>query len=464
VKKSLLGCIISFIAGYAFFAMRDDDSSSSRRPTEVFPSGREASARPTDMVDAYHDLMMDDEQKFQMALDQANRLSDLLGLAEKACDQSVKGIAITQSSFKLIIDKIARLFPKEALDYYESCPTDAIMNMDVYRDILSKWAELDFTACMAYLQNKPDIFDWDFARNWGTFADRRFKTNPQDCIDVFQGFSEDMQRWLITESNMEADLQEALLPLIKDQVLMAKVKDDLAKNKAVVELTHKKMLDEVDAAWQKEAVAREPSQIEQWKKAWHKECPAPEVMVSAIRSLPEREDRLYLLKWITKARRVSLDSEYEPPEEWMERVSTVLRDVGEIPDSLPELPDGDDQPYRKLLSEWLPQQSPTMQRAWSEAVVRFQEPAQSLAWAETLATESLRHDMRDLAWERWVATSAREAAPALMKQATPDELEIHLPDAVYGWAVWDYAAAKQWLDAQPDSPAKTQALEKIRGQ
>jgi hypothetical protein len=459
-----MGCIISFIAGYAFFAMRDDDSSSSSRQTEDFLSGREASARTTDMVDAYHDLMMDDEQKFQMALDQANRLSDLLGLVEKACDQSVKGIAITQSSLKLIIDKIARLFPKEALDYYESCPTDAIMNMDVYRDILSKWAELDFKACMAYLQNKPRIFDANFAYNWGGFAERRFKTHPQDCIDVFRGFSEEMQKWLFTESDMDADLQEALLPLIKDQVLMAKVKDDLARNKPVDEETRKKLLDEVDAAWQKEAVVREPSQIEQWKKAWHNECPAPEVMVSAIRSLPEREDRIDLLNWITKARRVSLDSEYEAPEAWMERVSSVLRESGEIPDSLPELPDGDDQPYRKLLAEWLPQQSPAMQRAWSEAVVRFQEPAQSLAWAETLATESLRHDMRDLAWERWVATSAREAAPALMKQATPDELEIHLPDAVYGWAVWDYAAAKQWLDAQPDSPAKTQALEKIGGQ
>lgn len=65
------------------FAMHDDDSSSSSRSQEDFLSGREASARSTDMVDDYHDLMMDDEQKFQMALDQANRLSDLLGLVEK---------------------------------------------------------------------------------------------------------------------------------------------------------------------------------------------------------------------------------------------------------------------------------------------------------------------------------------------------------------------------------------------
>lgn len=462
MKKEWIACIVSFIAGYAFFAMHDDDSSSSSRSQEDFLSGREASARSTDMVDDYHDLMMDDEQKFQMALDQANRLSDLLGLVEKKYLLLLGKLKLAQPS-NLVIHKIARLFPKEALDYYESCPTDAMMNMEVYRDILSKWADLDFKACMAYLQSKPRIFDADFAYNWGGFAERRFKSHPQDCIDVFRGFSEEMQSWLFTESNMDADLQEALFPLIKDQVLMAKVKDDLARNKPVDEETRKKMLDEVDTAWQKEAVAREPSQMEQWKKAWHKECPAPEFMVSAIRSLPEREDRLYLLKWITKARRVSLDSEYEAPEAWMERVSKVLRDVGEIPDSLPELPDGDDQPYRKLLAEWLPQQSPAMQRAWSEAVVRFQEPAQSLAWSETLATESLRHDMRDLAWERWVATSARESAPALMKQATPDELEIHLPNAVYGWAEWDYAAAKQWLDAQPDSPAKTQALEKISG-
>lgn len=262
---------------------------------------------------------------------------------------------------------------------------------------------------------------------------------------------------------MDAGLQEALLPLIKDQVLVVQVREDLANIKAEEEEERRRLLDQVDAAWQKKDTSRQPSQVEQWKEAWEKEYPTAETMVSAIRSLPEREDRLYLLKWITKARKVSIDYDYETPEVWMERVSTVLRDGGEIPDSLPELPDGDDQPYRKLLAEWLPQQSPAMQRAWSEAVVRFQEPAQSLAWTERLATESLRHDMRDLAWQRWVATSAREAAPALMKQATPDEQEIHLPDAVYSWAMWDYTAAKAWLDAQPDSPAKTQAMEKISG-
>jgi hypothetical protein len=48
-----------------------------------------------------------------------------------------------------------------------------------------------------------------------------------------------------------------------------------------------------------------------------------------------------------------------------------------------------------------------------------------------------------------------------MEQATPEECEMHLPDAVHGWANWDYAAAKQWLDAQPDSEAKSQALQKI---
>lgn len=463
MKKSWMGFLVTFIVGYAFFALRHGDTSSSSRPKEDFPSERAASARNTDMVDAYHNLMMDDEQKFQMALDQANRLSDLLGLVEKAYYRPEKAFEISQSSFKLIIDKIARLYPREALDYYESCPTDAMMNEEMYRHILSIWADLDFTASMAYLQNKPDIFNWDFARNWGVFADRRFKTNPQDCIDLFRDFSAEMQRWLIKESNMDAGLQEALLPLIKDQVLVVQVREDLANIKAEEEEERRRLLDQVDAAWQKKDTSRQPSQVEQWKEAWEKEYPTAETMVSAIRSLPEREDRLYLLKWITKARKVSIDSDYETAEVWMERVSTVLRDGGEIPDALPELPYINDQSYRKLLAEWLPQQSPAMQRAWGEAVVRFQEPAQSLAWAERLAIESLRHDMRDLAWERWVATSAREAAPALMKQATPDEQEIHLPDAVYSWAMWDYTAAKAWLDAQPDSPAKTQAMEKISG-
>jgi len=36
-----------------------------------------------------------------------------------------------------------------------------------------------------------------------------------------------------------------------------------------------------------------------------------------------------------------------------------------------------------------------------------------------------------------------------------------LPEAVYKWALQDYAAARQWLDALPDSPAKVASLQKL---
>ena len=39
--------------------------------------------------------------------------------------------------------------------------------------------------------------------------------------------------------------------------------------------------------------------------------------------------------------------------------------------------------------------------------------------------------------------------------------EDYLPTAVYRWALQDYAAAKQWIDAQADSPAKAAALKKL---
>ncbi len=456
MKKAWIGFFVCFAAGYAVFAWRDDGSLPFHKVTEYPMGNRESSARSADIVDVYQDLMMNDEQKFQLALAKANRLPDLLGLAEKLHQDPIPN----NSFLGLLTDKIARLCPEDALNYYGLCPTDPMMNQVMYRAILSTWSDLDFKACIAYLNGKPPMFGSSFYDHWGAIADYRYKSHPQDCIDVFQGFSAELQRELMKNSYMDEKLYDVLLPLLKDQEFVAQLKVELAKKEQNEELRRQKISNRIDADRQK-SLEQPPSKIEDWKDSWENEWPEPKTIVSAIRSLPSLKERRDLLAWATKPRGSWNQAPVETPEVWLERIEPLLRDVKEVPTSLIEMPQFGHQPFRNVLAGWLPQQSPALQRAWAESVVRFQEPQEAFAWIEQLGTASLRHDMRALAWERWTSNKAKDAAAAMMEQATPEEREMHLPDAVHGWAVWDYVAAKKWLDAQPDSEAKSQALQKI---
>lgn len=456
MKKAWIGFFVCFAAGYATFAWRDDGSLPFHEVTEYPIGNRESSARSEDIVNVYQDLMMNDKQKFQLALEQANRLADLLGLAEKI-HQDAKP---DDSFLGLLTDKIARLCPEQALNFYESCPTDSGMNAEMYANILQAWSELNFKSCIAYLENKPPIFCRNFHDHWGSLAGNRYELHPQECIDVFQGFSAEMQIQLMKNSYMDEKLYVLLLPLVKDQLFVAKVKEDLAKKEQIEELRRQVISNRVDADRQK-SLEQLPSKIEEWKDAWENAWPSTETIVSAIRSLPSLKEKRDLLAWVTKPRGTWNRAPDEAPQVWLQRIEQVLQEVGDLPTSLIEMPLFGDQPFRDVLAGWLPQQSPALQRAWAESVVRFQEPQEAFAWIEKLSTESLRQDMRDLAWERWTSNKGKDAAAALMEQATTEECEMHLPDAVHGWANWDYAAAKQWLDAQPDSEAKNQALQKI---
>ncbi len=266
------------------------------------------------------------------------------------------------------------------------------------------------------------------------------KSHPQDCIDSITGFTAELQRDLL--ENMGGNLRQALLPVLKDQQVINEIREQEAK---------------FDAGITDAPLPKVPTEVESLQKLWEKEWPASDIVVNSIRSLATRKERRDMLKWVTEPR----ESPDEDPQAWLERIAQVMRQVGDTPSSLPEFPYRNSEPYSIVLREWLPKQSPEIQRAWAESVVRFQEPEEAFAWIEQLGTESLRHDMRDLAWERWTSLQGKDAAAAMMEQATPEEREMHLPDAVYGWAKWDYAAAKQWLDTQPDSEAKSQALQKI---
>lgn len=457
MKGDVIVTMIAAVAGYLCLANPREYAKTEASVTEEFLTSKKTSSRENDAITEYQDMMLDDEEKFQLALEQANRLVDLVGLAEK----NYREQDIYSASFRLLIEKMARLFPVQSLDYYEVCPTDGLQNREMHEAIMVKWADLDFKACMAYLRSKPALFNRNFCEQWDRLADQSFKSHPQECVDVFGSFSAELQRELIEKTHMDEKFQEAVLAVIKEPALVGQVKERLMDREREKVEARKKMLDEVDAVWQKETLPRVLSQTDEWKEAWKKEWPDPAVIVNAIRSLPSQKERREMLDWVTAPRRNLGGSVTENPQAWLARISEVLRNAEDVPLSALEFHWIELQPYREVLADWLPQQSPALQRVWAESVVRFQPPEESFAWAEKLATESLRHDMRDVAWERWVANSAKGAAAALMTQATPEEREMHLPAAVYGWAMRDYAAAKQWLDAQPESEAKRQALQRI---
>jgi hypothetical protein len=436
MKMAWIGFVTSFLVGYAAFAWSGEHARESHTSTAKILSTRASSGREMDLVDEYQELMLDDEENFKLSLEKANRLADLLGLAEKNYQKD----DWESEQIDLLVRKLVGLSPKEALDYYETFPTDASMNRSMYQGILFAWADTDFKSCISYLKNKPNISKADFQNWWLDLARDRMKSHPQDCIDVFRDFSADLQRDLM--ENMGEELWKALLPVLKDQQLASEIREQEAK---------------FDEAITDAPLPKVPTEVESLQQLWKKEWPASDIVVKSIRSLATRKERRDMLEWVTEPR----ESPDEDPQAWLERISQVMRLVGDTPSSLPEFPYRNSEPYSIVLREWLPKQSPEIQRACAESVVRFQEPQEAFAWIEKLSTESLRQDMRDLAWERWTSLQGKEAAAAMMEQATAEEREMHLPDAVYGWAKWDFAAAKQWLDSQPDSEAKSQALQKI---
>ncbi len=446
MKMAWMGFVVSFIAGYAAFSWHGIDWRDVM--TNEKPITRASTSREISIDGEYEKLMLNEEERYEIALEKANRLTELLGLGEKMHQNDDLGIL----GYNPLVKKLARLFPQQALEYYGACPTDAEMNRNMYEAVLWEWGQLDFRSCSTYLASLSTARFMDLVRYWGVLARDRMVSHPKDCIEAFQEFSKEKQRDFIDNYGMSDALLEALLSVAKDQQYVAERSEKLAQEKQQREERAKRESDEMKNSQPKVA-----TQVEALKSLWRREWPTPDVMVENIRALETRKERREMLDWVTRPR----GSSAEEPQAWLQRISKVLQEVGDVPLSALEYPRGTIDKYQTVLAEWLPQQSPEMQRTWAESVVRFQDTHEALAWIEQLNTQALRHDMRDFAWERSVAEEPKKAAAALMQQATPHELEIHLPEAVYGWAKHDYAAAKQWLEAQPDSEAKTQALQKI---
>lgn len=444
MKREIFVFVVAALIGYAGFTFHPQREPSAKSAGPSASSARASSAREIDMVAEYQDMMLTDAEKLELALHQANRLSELLGLAEK------------WGAEEAISDQLAKLYPREALNYYITYPTNADMNRTMYDQVLCRWAELDWNACFAYLNASETVDDDAFSHWWGQCTDPHFAKNPEDCCNMFQRFSKKRQNDVIM-SGISDEMRSALLPLMKDAEFAAKTAAEIADRN---QRHAARMEDEKKQENQpKSASQMEDERCGKWMKKWRKQWPDSAEVLAAIKEMESRDNRRNLLEFSMKPR-AEAD---ENPQAWLARISALMTQAGEIPRNPPDTSSSDDRKtYDLALAEWLPQQEPKLQRAWAETVIYRMDTDEAFSYIEKLSTKSLRADMRDKKWTNWASRDAKAAAQAMVKLATPAEMEAHLPEAFYQWALRDYTNAKQWLDTQADSSAKSAALKKIQ--
>jgi hypothetical protein len=179
---------------------------------------------------------------------------------------------------------------------------------------------------------------------------------------------------------------------------------------------------------------------------------------------------LFLVPSLHSASQLALMDDYyapreenvESPEMWLARIAATFDEIDVMPTELKHILGPGDGKYLEALSNWLPLQSPRVQRAWADDVIHSKSLSNAIKWVDQLGTPILRADLRNDLFETWARSdSAAEAARYLTENASAEEQSSHLPEAVHRWALFDYNAAKAWIDTQADSPAKAAALKKL---
>ncbi len=436
----------SCAVGYMAFSLRQSQAWWGMESLEDSASQRTKSARESEEIADYENLLMSDDEKFERELSEAKSLSALLGLAEK----QLRGGDYSSNELDRIAYQLAELYPAEALRYYVARPTHAEMNEHMFDAIISAWSRRDWVACISYFDQDATLTTREFCERWDKTTDEFDDERPPGFLQVFGRLSEERQKALM--SYLSPDEKAFLLPAIRDKALRAEIEDEyrIAQQKA-----------SEAAAKPKESSPKQADPEEQLvadlQKQWKKEPPDVERLADNLRSIKNRERRHELL-------RRQLEPRSDPAEDataWMTRVTDTLAAVGEVPQLNINFNGDTNQGYRSVFMEWLPRQTPQVQRAWADNVIRAREPEQSLKWIENLSTASLRRDMRDEVLTSWALRDAPEAARYMAEKATAEEQESYLPQAVRTWALHDFASASQWLKSQPDSEAKRQAMQKI---
>lgn len=436
----------AFAVGYMAFSLRQSRAWWGMESMEDSTSQRAKSARESEEIAEYENLLMSDDEKFERELSEAKSLSELLGLAEKQIQEQ----ELLYSELDRIAHRLAKLYPAEALAYYAARPTHAEMNGHMFDVIIYAWSRRDWVACISYFDQDANQTTREFCERWNKTTEDFRDERPPGFLQVFGRLSEERQKALM--SYLSPDEKAFLLPAIRDKTLRAEIEDEqrIAQQKA-----------SEDAAKPRESTPKQADPEEllvaDLQRQWKKEPPDVESLAETLRSIKNRVRRHDLL-------RGQLEPRSEPAEDasvWMKRVKDTLAAVGEVPELSINLTEDTNQAYRSAFMDWLPRQAPQIQRAWADVVISAREPEQSLAWIENLSTASLRRDMRDEVLSSWALSDAPEAARFIAEKATAEEQESYLPQAVRNWALYDFASASQWLKSQPDSEAKRQAMQKI---
>lgn len=437
----------SCVVGYMAFSLRQSRAWWGMESLEDSASQRTKSARESEEIADYENLLMSDDEKFERELSEAKSLSALLGLAEK----QLRGGDYSSNELDRIAYQLAELYPAEALRYYVARPTHAAMNEHMFDVIIGAWSRRDWAACISYFDQDTVLTIKEFCERWDKTTDGFSDERPPEFLQVFGRLSDEKQKALM-HGYLSPDETAFLLPVIRDKAFRAEMEEEqrMVQQRAAE-----------DAAKPKESATQQSDPEEQLvaelREKWKKEPPDVERLADNLRSIKNRERRHELL-------RRQLDPRSDPAEDataWMTRVTDTLAAVGEVPQLNINFNGDTNQGYRSVFTDWLPRQTPQIQRAWAHNAIRAREPEQSLKWIENLSTASLRRDMRDEVLTSWALRDAPEAAQYMAEKATAEEQESYLPQAVRTWALHDFASASQWLKSQPDSEAKRQAMQKI---
>ncbi len=449
MKRNVLVFAAAFLLGYLLLASRKKSSAVEVSDVKIANQTLESSSRLDDSFSEYEAVMFDDEEKLQLLLDQANTLSSLLGLAEKLVGEGYFG----ENALMMVAEKLAKLYPVEAITYYAGRPTNVAMNSEMASKVIQSWAACDLTACLAYLDKDETRSISEFCEQW---LDSVYQEWPQKLPEMLKSFSQlnmQKQNMIVQTGSMRDEILEQLLPELKDQKLRSALEARM-RLKQDTQLAEKTETQKQQKS--PEDLEREKCNdiIEDIKT---RNLAAAEI-ATILRVVQSQESRMRILSDILERRMV----DDETAEAWLARVSEVLAVVDEIPDHTPNHSGKGGDPSREELQAWLPKQSIRLQRAWADDVVDDMYGEKAMQWIQTLSQASLRADMRDEVLASWAEESPIDAAEYMVEKATPAEQEDYLPAAIYRWALRDYAAAKQWIEEQVDTPAKAAALQKLQ--
>jgi hypothetical protein len=427
VKRTILLFAAAFLSGYLMLAaVRNPPPGDAA--SEQKSSARSATSNRVDQVfGEYEVLMFDEEEKDQLLLDQANTLSALLGLVEKL--DAERGSSNDFHRLNPVALKLAKMFPAQALDYYATCPSNTSMNAHMVYAIREKWATLDLTACLAKLDQNETLSTRDFCNLWTDMVRRNL---PDKAIEHTQAFAklDTKKQWAIMAKFYSGDAATValLVPVIKDPEVMKKAREILDDASKQVPADPNKKSDYDIAKEKRDALVK---QLKEDK-------PEPAQLADILEGEKSESDRYEILRACMEPR----EDEQQNATLWLARISGILAVVKNLPDNplVPIVKEGYD--FQDELEEWLPQQSPRLQRAWADDLIRNKTQTEAMEWIEQLGTASLKADMREMVIKDWTYSNPQEAAEYLVSEAVPEQEDM-LPEAVYKWALQDYAAARQ---------------------